>query len=81
MSDFDAPDGRTYSGPVTAATPGSDDPFGGHEFAYESHTDLFRCVRCHTYEVSARKGPVPGEFEPCTGEPPAGAEPIEVDAW
>ncbi len=24
--------------------------FGGHEFEYESHTDLFRCVRCRQYE-------------------------------
>jgi len=69
---------------VTAATPESPapaDPFGGHEFAYESHTDLFRCTRCHRYEVSARKGDGPGEFEPCTGQPPAGSGPIEVNAW
>lgn len=55
------------------------DPFGGHEFAYESHTDLFRCVRCHRYEVTARKDD--GTIEPCAGQPPAGAEPIEVNAW
>lgn len=56
------------------------DPFGGHEFAYESHTDLFRCVRCHRYEVSVRKGDGPGEIEPCTGEPPAGSQ-IEVNIF
>ena len=75
---FDSPDGRTYSGPETAVTPGQADPFGGHEFAYESHTDLFRCIRCHRYEVTVRKEDT---IEPCTGEPPARAEPIEVNAW
>ena len=56
------------------------DPFGGHEFAYESHTDLFRCIRCHRYEVSVRKGDGPGEFEPCTGEAPPGSQ-IEVNIF
>ena len=56
------------------------DPFGGHEFAYESHTDLFRCVRCHRYEVTVLNRET-GAVEPCTGEPPAGSEPIEVNAW
>lgn len=55
------------------------DPFGGHEFAYEGRTDLFRCIRCHRYEVSARKDD--GSIEPCTGEPPVGSGPIEVNAW
>ena len=59
------------------AAPETEDPFGGHEFAYEGHTDLFRCVRCHRYEVSVRKG---GAIEPCTGEHPAGSQ-IEVNAW
>lgn len=31
-----------------------DDPFRGHEFDYEHHTDLFRCVFCREYEVTAR---------------------------
>jgi hypothetical protein len=62
-----------------APEPGAADPFGGHEFAYESHTDLFRCIRCHCYEVSARKDD--GTIEPCAGEPPAGSGPIEVNAW
>ena len=53
--------------------------YGGHEFYYESRTDLFRCVRCHRYEVSARKDD--GTFEPCAGEPPVGSAPIEVNAW
>lgn len=81
---FDSPDGRTYSGPVSAPEPGQptaqpDDPYGGHEFHYEPHTDLFRCVRCHVYEVVAR---AEGEtIKPCAGQPPAGSSPIEVNAW
>jgi hypothetical protein len=65
--------------PGAAVPPESADPFGGHEFAYESHTDLFRCIRCHRYEMSARRDD--GTVEPCTGEPPAGSGPIEVNAW
>ena len=64
---------------VTAVTPGQADPFDGHEFHYEGHTDLFRCIRCHVYEVTARAGD--GPIKPCAGQPPAGAEPIEVNAW
>jgi hypothetical protein len=56
----------------------SADPFGGHEFAYEGHTDLFRCVRCQVYEVVARSD---GTIKPCTGQPPADAGPIEVNAY
>ena len=56
------------------------DPYGGHEFAYEPHTDLFRCVRCHKYEVSVRDREA-GTIEPCSGQPPAGSGPIEVNAW
>lgn len=66
---------------MTAQTPepaAAADPFSGHEFAYEPHTDLFRCVRCHRYEVSCRNG---DGIEPCPGQPPAGAAPIEVNAW
>jgi hypothetical protein len=31
------------------------DPFGGHEFEYESTTDLFRCTECRQYEIVAWK--------------------------
>jgi hypothetical protein len=61
-----------------AAETDGDDPFGGHEFAYEPHTDLFRCVRCHRYEVTVRKD---DDIEPCTGTAPEGSGPIEVNAW
>ena len=61
-----------------AVTPGQEDPFGGHEFGYEPDTDLFRCVRCRVYEVTAR---AEGTIEPCAGQPPAGSGPIEVNAW
>lgn len=54
------------------------DDFGGHVFHYEPSTDLFRCVRCHIYEVTARKE---GTIMACTGQPPPGSEPIEVNAW
>jgi len=52
------------------------DPFGGHEFAYESHTDLFRCVRCRVYEVTARRN---GEIAPCAGDVPG--EPMTLNAY
>ena len=44
---------------IPSGTTGPDataDPFGGHEFHYEGHTDLFRCIRCHRYEVAVREG-------------------------
>jgi len=44
-----------------------DNGFGGHEFDYESHTDLFRCHLCGEYEVGARAGD--GPIAPCTGLP------------
>lgn len=71
----------TSTDPVLVTPGETADLYGGHEFHYEPHTDLFRCIRCHVYEVTARKGDGPGEFEPCTGEPPEGAGPIEVNAW
>lgn len=40
------------------------DPFGGHVFEYESHTDLFRCTECQVYEVVARKD---DPIAPCKG--------------
>jgi hypothetical protein len=60
--------------------PVHEDQWGGHEFGYESHTDLFRCVFCQKYEVVARDLET-GIIALCTGEPPAGAGPIEVNAW
>ncbi|MEV8546927.1 hypothetical protein [Streptomyces sp. NPDC051572] len=42
-----------------------DDGFGGHEFEYDSSTDLFRCTECRVYEVSARD--TDGPIKPCTG--------------
>jgi hypothetical protein len=47
--------------PVTDPTDG----FGGHEFEYESSTDLFRCTECRVYEVTARDAD--GTITPCTG--------------
>jgi hypothetical protein len=43
-------------------------------------TYLFRCIRCHKYEVVVVNRET-GVTEPCTGEPPAGSGPIEVNAW
>ena len=57
-----------------AAAPG--DPFGGHEFGYESHTDLFRCTRCRAYEVVARKD---GAITQCPGDVPG--ESMVLNAW
>ena len=50
----------------TAAGTSADDPYRGHEFAYEGHTDLFRCSECRVYEVTARKA---GAITPCPGLP------------
>ena len=55
----------------TAREPGravQGDPFGGHEFEYESSTDLFRCTECRQYEIIARKD-APGDLPitPCPG--------------
>ena len=52
------------------------DEYGGHEFAYESATDLFRCVRCRVYEVTARKD---GQITQCPGDVPG--EPMVLNAW
>lgn len=52
------------------------DHFGGHEFAYESATDLFRCVDCRVYEVTARSGDTITE---CPG--PVPGEPMELNAY
>lgn len=53
-----------------------DPDFGGHEFSYESSTDLFRCCRCRTYEVVARSG---DEITQCPGDVPG--EPMVLNAW
>lgn len=55
---------RTAEGPAPDATE-PDDGFGGHEFEYESSTDLFRCTECRVYEVVARD--TDGPIKPCTG--------------
>ncbi|MFG3398766.1 hypothetical protein [Streptomyces parvus] len=55
---------RAAEGPAADVT-GPDDRFGGHEFEYESSTDLFRCSECRVYEVVARD--TDGPIKPCTG--------------
>ncbi|MFI9052428.1 hypothetical protein [Streptomyces sp. NPDC053427] len=55
---------RTAAGPPADVTE-PDDGFGGHEFEYESSTDLFRCTECRVYEVVARD--TDGPIQPCTG--------------
>lgn len=52
------------------------DMFGGHEFAYESATDLFRCTHCRVYEVTARAD---GEITQCPGDVPG--EPMVLNAY
>lgn len=52
------------------------DSFGGHEFAYESSTDLFRCTRCRFYEVVVRDGEY---VTPCEGDVPG--EPMVLNAF
>lgn len=52
------------------------DMFGGHEFAYESSTDLFRCIRCRAYEVTVRRGE---EITECPGDVPG--EPMVLNAY
>jgi hypothetical protein len=58
------------------AVPDATDLFGGHEFAYESSSDLFRCVHCRVYEVTARKD---GDITQCPGDVPG--EPMELNAY
>ncbi|WP_218137718.1 hypothetical protein [Streptomyces sp. 2131.1] len=55
---------RTAEAPAPDVTE-PDDGFGGHEFEYESSTDLFRCTECRVYEVAARN--TGGPIKPCTG--------------
>ncbi|MFF4187232.1 hypothetical protein ACFYZ9_28970 [Streptomyces sp. NPDC001691] len=55
---------RPADAPTPAAT-GPDDAYGGHEFEYESSTDLFRCSECRVYEALARD--TGGPITPCTG--------------
>lgn len=48
------------------------DRTGGHDFAYERGTDLFKCTYCDTYEVSARDKD--NGLTPCTGPVGYGAD-------
>lgn len=52
---------------VYTITPAETD-FGGHEFEYESHTDLFRCVHCRQYEVSVTDSDI-GAITACPEQP------------
>jgi len=54
------------------------DPYNGHEFHYEPATDLFRCIKCARYEVSARSED--GSVAACTGQLPEGTV-MEVNAF
>jgi len=54
------------------------DPYNGHEFHYEPATDLFRCIKCARYEVSARAED--GSVTACTGQLPEGTV-MEVNAF
>ncbi|MCY0923196.1 hypothetical protein OS965_34530 [Streptomyces sp. H27-G5] len=45
--------------PAPASPAEPEDRFGGHEFEYEQHTDLFKCTECEAYEVVARDGDGP----------------------
>lgn len=49
---------------VSGAT-GPTDFCGGHEFEYESGTDLFRCTECRVYKVAAQDAD--GPITPCPG--------------
>jgi hypothetical protein len=62
------PSGEVVSGPP-------DDGFGGHEFEYESDSDLFRCVFCRVYGVTARRD---GAIAPCRGLVGYGGDPERV---
>jgi len=65
-------------GPIQPADPAeAADPFGGHEFAYESSTDLFRCTHCRAYEVTVRGDD--GKIAQCPGDVPG--EPMVLNAW
>lgn len=66
----DARQGGKYTQALRTAVrstgaPGPDDAYGGHEFEYESSTDLFLCTECRVYEVVARD--TNGPIKPCTG--------------
>jgi hypothetical protein len=49
--------------------------FGGHEFEYESDTDLFRCTRCGKFEVVVRQPD--GSILECQPTPPPADEPAD----
>ncbi|MEU9757822.1 hypothetical protein AB0D90_32715 [Streptomyces althioticus] len=46
---------HAVAGAATDATE-PDDGFGGHEFEYESSTDLFRCTECRESSWPTRSG-------------------------
>jgi hypothetical protein len=52
------------------------DEFGGHDFRYESATDLFRCAICRAYEVTVREE---DGIKPCPG--PVSGEPMRLNAF
>jgi hypothetical protein len=54
-----------------------DDRFGGHEFEYESTTDLFRCTECGMYEVVALSAD-DCTIRPCPGLESWGDDPRRV---
>ena len=53
-----------------------DAQFGGHDFRYESSTDLFRCATCRGYEVSLREE---GGIKPCPG--PVSGDPMALNVF
>jgi len=69
--------GHRYPDSAEEATDQATDPFGGHEFAYESSTDLFRCAHCRAYEVTVRGDD--GKIAQCPGDVPG--EPMVLNAW
>jgi hypothetical protein len=69
--------GEPYTEAARRVDAPEDDPFGGHEFEYESTTDLFRCTECRTYEVVARNAD-DGTISPCPGLEGWGGDPRRV---
>jgi hypothetical protein len=63
-------------GTAAPAGPPVDGRFGGHEFEYESSTDLFRCTECGEYEVVAEAED--GTFTTCPGLPGWNGDPERV---
>jgi hypothetical protein len=55
-----------------------DAQFGGHDFRYESSTDLFRCAICRAYEVTQREEDGIG-IKPCPG--PVSGDPMTLNVF